>query len=171
MCWPEPGRPIDTSRSLFLCVLLWLFVLFNNIIIWQPVLESCFFFIINYNLKVANSSEANRRTFKQSQSMMASSFNMGELLRNTTQLLAGNCDGLNDQNATIDLSINETNMSHESVDTESRCSSLKVDEFVDSDEEDIAELDKILLKLMSIGVEIKSVVNNQAKLMNTVKKN
>ena len=34
---------------------------------------------------MANSSEGNR-TFKQSQSMMATGFNMGELLRNTTQL-------------------------------------------------------------------------------------
>ena len=50
---------------------------------------------------------------------MASSFNMGELLRNTTQLLAGNCDGINDQNGALDLSVNKRNMSRESVDTES----------------------------------------------------
>ena len=120
---------------------------------------------------MANSSEGNRRTFKQSQSMMASSFNMGELLRNTTQLLARTCDGLNEQNTAIDLSLNEKNMSHESVDTESLCSSLDVDEFVDSDDKDIAELDQILLKLKSIGVQIKSVANNQVKVINTVKKN
>ena len=120
---------------------------------------------------MANSSEGNRRILKQSQSMMASSFNMGELLRNTTQLLAGNCDGLNDQNEALDLSVNERNMSRESVDTESLCSSLHVDEIVDSDEEDIAELDQMLLKLKSIGVKIKSVANNQAKVINKVKKN
>ena len=103
--------------------------------------------------------------------MMGSSFNMGELLRNTIQLLAGNCDGLNDQDAAIYLAINERIMSRESVHTESLCSSLHVDEIVDSDEEDIAELDQMLLKLKSIGVKIKSVANNQAKVINTVKKN
>ena len=101
---------------------------------------------------------------------MASSFNMGELLRNTTQLPAGNCDSLNDQDAAIDLSMNERNMSRESVDTESLCSSLHIDEIVYSDEEDIAELDQMLLKLKSIGVKIKSVANNQAKAINTVKR-
>ena len=69
------------------------------------------------------------------------------------------------------MSINERNMSRESVDTESLCSSLHVDEIVDSDEEDIAELDQMLLKLKSIGVKIKSVANNQAKVINKVKKN
>ena len=103
--------------------------------------------------------------------MMASSLNMGKLLRNTTQLLAGTCDGLNEKNTAIDLYLNEKNMSHESVDTESLCTSLHVDEFVDSDDEDIAELDQILLKLKSIGVKIKSVANNQVKVINTVKKN
>ena len=103
--------------------------------------------------------------------MMASSFNMGELLRNTTQLLAGNCDSLNEQIAAIDLSINENNMSRKSVDNESCSSSLHTDEFVDSDEEDIAELDQMLLKLKSIGATIKSVANNQAKVIKTVKKN
>ena len=58
---------------------------------------------------------------------MASSFNMGELLRNTTQLLAGNCDGLGDQNAVIDLPMNENNMSRESADNESWHSSLHAD--------------------------------------------
>ena len=120
---------------------------------------------------MANSSEGNRRTFKQSQSMMTNSFNMGELLRDTTSLLTGNCDVSNGQNEALDLSINERNMSRESVDTESLCSSLHVDEIVDSDEEDIAELDQMLLKLKSIGVKIKSVANNQAKVINTVKKN
>ena len=89
-----------------------------------------------------NSSEAKTRTLKQFQSMIDSRFNMVELLKNTTQLLAGNYDGLNDQNAAIDFSINENNMSRESVDNESCCSSLHVDEFIDSDEEDIAELDQ-----------------------------
>ena len=103
--------------------------------------------------------------------MMANSFNMGELLRDTTNLLTGNCNVLNGQNEALDLSINERNMSRESVDTESNCSSLQVDKFVDSDEEDIAELDEMLLKLKSIGVKIKSVANNQAKVINTVKKN
>ena len=120
---------------------------------------------------MANSSERNKRTFKQSQSMMSSSFNMGKLLRNTTQLLAGNCDGSKDQDAAIDLSINEKNTSHESIDTESLCSSLRVDEIVDSNDEDIAELDQMLLKLKSIGVKIESVTNNQAKVINIVKKN
>ena len=117
---------------------------------------------------MANPIEAHKRTLKQSQSMMASSFNMGELLRNTTQLLCTNSDG---QNAAIDLSMNENNMSRESIDNESCCSSLHVDEFADSDEEDIAELDQMLLKLKSIGVKIKSVASNQAKVINTVKKN
>ena len=62
-------------------------------------------------------------------------------------------------------------MSNESVDTEFLCSSLHVDEFVDSDEEDIAELDQMLLKLKSIGIKIRSVANNQTKVINTVKKN
>ena len=96
---------------------------------------------------------------------------MGELLRNTTQLVTGNCNVSNGQNETLGLSINERNVSRESVDSESICSSLHVDEFVDSDEEDIAELDQMLLKLKSIGVKIKSVANNQAKVINTVKKN
>ena len=120
---------------------------------------------------MANSSDGNRRTFKQSQSMMANSFNMGELLRDTTNLLTGNCNVSNGQNEALDLSINERNMSRESVDTESLCSSLHVDEIVDSDEEDIAEFDQMLLKLKSIGVKIKSVANNQAKVIDTIKKN
>ena len=109
-------------------------------------------------------------TLKQSQPMMASSFNISELLRNTTQLLCENYDNSNGQNAAIDFPMNENNMSHESVDNESCCFSLHVDEFVDSDEEDIAELDQMLLKLKSIGVIIKSVASNQAKVINTVKK-
>ena len=80
---------------------------------------------------MANSSEGNRRILKHSQSMMASSFNMGELLRNTTQLLAGNCNVSNGQDEALDLSVNERNTSHESIDTESLCSSLRVDEIVD----------------------------------------
>ena len=115
---------------------------------------------------MANPIEAHKRTLKQSQSMMASSFNMGELLRNTTQSLWTNSNG---QNAAIDLSMNENNMSRESIDNE--FCSLQVDEFADSDEEDIAELDQMLLKLKSIGVKIKSVASNQAKVINTVKKN
>ena len=118
---------------------------------------------------MANPSEGNR-TFKQSQSMMANSFNMKELLKDTTNLLTGNCSVSNGQNEALDLSINERNVSRVSVDTESLCSSLHVDKFVDSDEEDIAELDQMLLKLKSIGVKIKSVANNQAKVINTVKK-
>ena len=119
---------------------------------------------------MANSNEGNKRTFKQSQSMMASSFNMGELLRNTTQLLTGNCNVSNGQNEALDLSINERNRSRESLDTESLCSSLQVDEFVDCDEENIAEIDQMLLRLKSIGVKIKSVANNQAEVINTIKK-
>ena len=103
--------------------------------------------------------------------MMASSFNMGELLGNTTKLPTRNCDVSNGQNEALDLSIDERNVSRESVDTESIFSSLNVDELVDSDEEDIAELDQMLLKLKSIGVKIKSVANNQVKVINTVKKN
>ena len=49
--------------------------------------------------------------------------------------------------------------------------SLHAEEIADSDEEDIAELDEMLLKLKSIGVKIKSVASNQAKVINTVKKN
>ena len=62
-------------------------------------------------------------------------------------------------------------MSRESVDTESLCSSLRVNEFLVSDEEDIAELDQMLLKLKCIGVIIKSLANNQAKVINTITKN
>ena len=98
---------------------------------------------------MANFSEGNRRTFKQSQSMMANSFNMGALLKDTTNLLTGNCSVSNGQNEALDLSINERDVSRESVDTESLCSSLHVDEFVDSDEKDIAEPDQMLLKLVT----------------------
>ena len=87
--------------------------------------------------------------------MMANSFNMGELLRNTTLLVNGNCNDSNDQNEVLDLSVNERNVSRELVGTKSLCSSLHVDEFVDSDEEDIPELDQMLLKLKSMGVKIK----------------
>ena len=69
-----------------------------------------------------HSSEGNRRTFKQSQSMMADSSNMRELLKDTTNLLTGNCSLSNGQNEALDLSINERNVSHESLDTESICS-------------------------------------------------
>ena len=119
---------------------------------------------------MASTNEAQKKTLKQSQSMMADSFNMGEFLRNTTQLLAGNYDSLNGQGEALDLSINGNNISYESVDNESSCSSLHAEEIVDSDEEDIAELDQMLSKLKSIGVKIKSVANNQAKVINTVKK-
>ena len=51
------------------------------------------------------------------------------------------------------------------------CSSLRAVEIIDSDDEDIADLDEMLLKLKSIVVKIKSVANNQAKVINTVKKN
>ena len=57
------------------------------------------------------------------------------------------------------------------MDNESSCSSLHAEEIVDSDEEDIAELGQMLLKLKSIGVKIKSVANDQVKVINTVKKN
>ena len=57
------------------------------------------------------------------------------------------------------------------MDNESSCSSLYAEEIVDSDEEDIAELGQMLLKLKSIGVKIKSVANDQVKVINTVKKN
>ena len=43
--------------------------------------------------------------------MMANSFNMGELLRNTIQLSAGNYNSLNGQGEALDLSINDNNMS------------------------------------------------------------
>ena len=47
---------------------------------------------------MANSNETHKKVLKQFQSMIASSFNMRELLRNTTQLLlAGNHDDLNGQ--------------------------------------------------------------------------
>ena len=106
---------------------------------------------------MANTSEAHKRILKQSQSMMVSSFNMGELLRNMTQLLTGNHNNSIGQNEALDLSINERNMSRETLDNEFCCSSIHVDEFVDSDEEDIAELDQMLVKLKSIGVKIKGI--------------
>ena len=58
--------------------------------------------------------------------MIANSFDMGELLINTTQLLARNYDISNYQAEALDLSINENNMSRESADNESSCSSLHV---------------------------------------------
>ena len=39
---------------------------------------------------MANTSETHKRILKQPQSMMASSFNIRELLRKTTHLLVGN---------------------------------------------------------------------------------
>ena len=90
---------------------------------------------------MANPNEAHKRILKQSQSMMANSFNMEELLRDPTNLLTGSCTVSNGQNEAIDLSINERNISRESADTGSLCSSLQVEEIVDSDDEDIAELD------------------------------
>ena len=45
------------------------------------------------NYKMANSDNQLKSLLKQSQSMIANSFNMGELLRNTTHLLAGNYEG------------------------------------------------------------------------------
>ena len=120
---------------------------------------------------MANSDNQLKSSLKQSQSMMTNSFNMGELLRKTTQLLARNYKGSDGQNAALDLSLNENNVTRESVDNESCCSSLHVEEIIDSDEKDIAELDGMLLKLKSIGVKIKSVANNQAKVIDAVKKN
>ena len=67
--------------------------------------------------------------------------------------------------------MNESNLSLESADSESCCSSLHIDEFVDSDEKDIVELNQMLLKLKSIGFRIRSVASNQAKVIYTVKKN
>ena len=120
---------------------------------------------------MACTNEAQEKILKQFQSMITNSFNMGELLRNMTQLLAENYDSSNGQGEALDLLINENNMSYESVDNESSCSSLHAEEIVDSDEEDIAELDQMLLKLNSIGVKIKIVASNQAKVINKVKKN
>ena len=120
---------------------------------------------------MANSDNQLKSSLKQSQSMMANSFNMDELSRNTTQLLAGNYEGSDSRNVALDLSLNENNVTRESVDNESCCSFLHVEEIIDSDEEDIADLDQIFLKLKSIGVKIKSVANNQAKVINAVKKN
>ena len=50
---------------------------------------------------MANLSEAPRKKLKQSQSMLISKFNMGELLRNTAQLLIGSYKGGNDQNVPV----------------------------------------------------------------------
>ena len=55
---------------------------------------------------MASTNEAQKKTLKQSQSIMANSFNMGELLRSTTQLFAGNYNSLNGQGEALDLSIN-----------------------------------------------------------------
>ena len=67
---------------------------------------------------MANSDQQLKSSLKQSQSIMASSFNMGGLSRNMSQLLAGNHDGSNDQNAALDLSLNENNTSRKSADDE-----------------------------------------------------
>ena len=85
---------------------------------------------------MANSDNQLKSSSKQSQSMMTNSFNMGELLRNTTQLLAGNYEGSDGQNAALDLSLNRNNVTRESVDNESCCSSLHFEEITESDEED-----------------------------------
>ena len=103
--------------------------------------------------------------------MMASSFNMGEYLRNTTQVSATNHHVSDEQSAALNLSLNEENARYETLDNVSCCSSLRAEEIIDSDEVDIAELDQMLLKLKSIGVKIKSVANNQAKVIEKVKKN
>ena len=67
----------------------------------------------------------------------------------------------------MDLSITENNISREFADNESFSSCLRSDEIIDSDEEGIAELDQMLLNPNSIGVKIKSVENNQAKVITT----
>ena len=119
---------------------------------------------------MANSNNQLKSSLKQSQSMMTNSFNMGELLRNTTQLLAENYDGSDGQNVALDLLLNENNVTRDSVDNESCCSPLHVEEIIDFDGEDIAELDGMLLKLKSIGVKRKSIANNQTKAISAAKR-
>ena len=48
------------------------------------------YFCFHHFLKIGNTIEAPRQTLKQSQSMMANSFNMIEFLRDTTQVSAAN---------------------------------------------------------------------------------
>ena len=120
---------------------------------------------------MANQNETVRKILKQSQSMIASNFNKGEHLRNTTQAAAANYHVSVEQSAALDLSINEDNAMYEALDNVSCCSSLRAVEIIDSDEEDIAELNEILLKLKSIGAKMKSVASNQVNVINTIKKN
>ena len=112
------------------------------------------------NVNTANPNEAHKKILKQSQSIMASSFNMGEHLRNTTQLSAINHHAADEQSTALNLTLNEENVTCETLDNASCCSSLRAVEMIDLDEEDTAEIHEMLLKLKSIGVKIKSVANN-----------
>ena len=78
---------------------------------------------------------------------------------------------LYDQNMSLNILLNKNNMSSESLDNNPCFSSSHEERLLDSDEEDIAELDQVLLKLDSIEVEIESVANNQSKIISKVKKN
>ena len=120
---------------------------------------------------MANQNEAGRKILKQSQSMMASSFRMAEYLRNATQALATDLHVSEEQSAALNLSLNEENATYKALYNVSCCSSLRAVEIIDSDEEDIAEFDEILLKLKSIGVKIKITANNQSEIVEKVKKN
>ena len=54
---------------------------------------------------MVNQNEPVRKILKQSQSMMASSFNMGKHLRNTTQAAVANHHVSDEHSAALDLSI------------------------------------------------------------------
>ena len=96
--------------------------------------------------QMANFDKQPKISSKQFQFIMASRFNMKELLKNTTPLLAGNDDGSNDQNAALDLSLNGNNISRKLGDNESCYSYLGPEEKIDSNEEDIDKLDQMLKK-------------------------
>ena len=75
------------------------------------------------------------------------------------------------QSAALNLSLNEENVTCETLDNVSCCLSLFTVEIIDSDDNDITKLDKMLLKLKSIGIKIKNVASNQAKIIEKVMKN
>ena len=93
--------------------------------------------------------------------MFGNSFNVSNNLESSIQLLARNTDFIRDTNTALDLSLKENNVSRESINNYS-CSSLNTGE-------DIVHSDHILRKLKSIGVQIQSVADNQAKVIYKVK--
>ena len=72
-----------------------IFILFNNAYNF-PI-----FIFPHHIFKMAQPSEAHKKTFEQSLSMLAGSFNMGKYLRNKTQALATNHHASEEQSAAL----------------------------------------------------------------------